>query len=165
MKITESIAQHLMEVFEGGNWTDVNMNAALRDINYREATAVTKASYNTIAALVYHISFYNEIVLKRLQGISPVIGNANGFDLPPIKNEHDWTKLKEKCFQSARDLAAAVLKFPEERLFELTVTGHSTNYKTLHGVAEHAHYHLGQIVLLKKLIKTPSHQFAMSSSL
>src|SRR3954464_15889023 len=107
MKTTEFIASHLIEVFEGGNWTDVNMNTALRDINYKEATTVTKASYNTIAALVHHISFYNEIVLKRLQGINPVIGNANGFDLPPVQNEQDWTKLKERCFQSAHDLAAA----------------------------------------------------------
>ena len=66
MRTTEFIAQHLIEVFEGGNWTDVNLNATFQDINYKEATTVTKASYNTIAALVYHISFYNEIVLKRL---------------------------------------------------------------------------------------------------
>jgi uncharacterized damage-inducible protein DinB len=165
MKTTELIAQHVIEVFEGGNWTDVNMETTLRDINYKEATTVTKASYNTIAALVYHISFYNEIVLKRLQGISPVINNANGFDLPPVKNEYDWAKLKERCFQSAHELGEAVIKFPEERLGELTVTGHSTNYKTLHGVAEHVHYHLGQIVLLKKLVKNLASQFAMSNSL
>ena len=165
MKTTELIAQHITEVFEGGNWTDVNMRATLRNINYKEATAVTKASYNTIAALVYHISFYNEIVLKRLQGINPIIASSNGFDLPPLKNEEDWIKLKERCFQSAHSLAAAVIKFPEEKLRELTVTGHSTHYKTLHGIAEHAHYHLGQIVLLKKLVKNPAPQFAMSSSL
>ncbi|HEY6975472.1 MAG TPA: DinB family protein [Chitinophagaceae bacterium] len=165
MKITELTAQHITEVFEGGNWTDVNMRTTLSDINYREATTVTKASYNTIAALVYHISFYNEIVLKRLQGINPEISDANGFDLPPVKDENDWRKLKERCFQSAHDLAEAVKKFPEEKLGELTVTGHSTNYKTLHGVAEHAHYHLGQIVLLKKLVRNRAPQFAMGNSL
>jgi len=165
MKTTEQIAQHIIEVFEGGNWTDVDMKATLRDINYRQATTVTKASYNTIAALVYHISFYNEIVLNRLQGINPVISNANGFDLPPVRDEHDWIRLKERCFQSAHDLAELVTKFPEEKLGELTVTGHSTNYKTLHGIVEHAHYHLGQIVLLKKLVKNPAPQFAMSNSL
>ena len=165
MKTTEHIAQHIIEVFEGGNWTDVNMKDTLRDINYKEATTVTKASYNTIAALVYHISFYNEIVLQRLQGINPSISSANGFDLPPIKSEHDWFQIKQRCFQSAHDLAAAVIKLPEEKLGELTVTGHSTHYKTLHGVAEHAHYHLGQIVLLKKLVKNHIPHFAMSNSL
>jgi hypothetical protein len=93
-------------------------------------------------------------VLKRLQGISPAINERNGFDLPPIKNEDDWKYLIQRCFQSAHDLAEAVKKIPEEKLSELTITEHSTHYKALHGVAEHAHYHLGQIVLLKKLVKS-----------
>jgi hypothetical protein len=29
-------------------------------------------------------------------------------------------------------------------------------YRNLHGIIEHAHYHLGQIVLLKKLIREKS---------
>ena len=165
MKTTELIAQHIVEVFEGGNWTDVNFKDTLKDINYKEATTVTKASYNTIAALVYHTRFYNEVVLKRLQGINPAINERNGFDLPPIKNEDDWKYLIQRCFQSAHDLAAAVKKIPEEKLSELTITEHSTHYKALHGVAEHAHYHLGQIVLLKKLVKVPVQQYALSSSL
>src|SRR6266487_5235049 len=113
MKITELIAQHITEVFEGGNWTDVNIKDTLRDVTYREATTVTKASYNTIAALFYHICFYNEIVLKRLMGINPSIDAANGFDIPTIKNEEDWRRLKESGFQSAYRLANAVRKLPE----------------------------------------------------
>jgi uncharacterized damage-inducible protein DinB len=165
MKTTELIAQHIVEVFEGGNWTDVNFKDTLRDINYKEATTVTKASYNTIAALVYHTCFYNEVVLKRLQGTNPVINDKNGFDLPPVKNEDDWKNLKQRCFQSAQELAEAAKKLPDEKLSTLTITGHSTHYKALHGVAEHGHYHLGQIVLLKKLVKNSVQQFALSSSL
>jgi uncharacterized damage-inducible protein DinB len=165
MKITEFIAQHIIEVFEGGNWTDVNFRDTLRDINCKDATTVTRASYNTIAALMYHTTFYNEIVLKRLQGINPAISEKNGFDLPPIKSEDDWRNLKQRCFQSAHELGETVKNLPEEKLSELTITGHSTHYKTLHGVAEHAHYHLGQIVILKKLIKNEIHQYAFESSL
>jgi uncharacterized damage-inducible protein DinB len=165
MKTTDFIAQHIVEVFEGGNWTEVNFKSTLKDINYKEATTVTKASYNTIAALLYHTCFYNEVVLQRLQGINPAINEKNGFDLPPVRNENDWNELKRRCFQSAHALAEAVKKFPEERLSELTITGHSTHYKTLHGVAEHTHYHLGQIVILNKLIKNQVHQYALSSSL
>jgi uncharacterized damage-inducible protein DinB len=165
MKPSEFIAQHILEVFEGGNWTDVNFKDTLKDINHKEATTVTKASYNTIGALVYHTSFYNEIVLKRLQGINPAINDRNGFDLPLIKNENDWNELKQRCFLSAYVLSEAVKKFPEEDLSQPTITNHSTHYKTLHGVAEHAHYHLGQIVILKKLIKSQTPQYSISSSL
>src|SRR5689334_402586 len=113
MKATELIAKHITQVFDGGNWTDVNFKDTLKDINYKEATTVTKASYNTIAALVYHTCFYNEVVLKRLNGINPAINDKNGFDLPPIKNEDDWRNLKQRCFQSAHELAEASKNFPE----------------------------------------------------
>lgn len=165
MKITELIAQHITEVFEGDNWTDVNIKDTLQDVDYREATTVTKASYNTIAALLHHLGFYNEIVSMRLLGINPEIDEINGFNVPAIKNEQDWQQLKDAAFASAHNLADAVRKFPEEQLNDLTVTGHSTYYKTLHGIAEHAHYHLGQIVLLKKLIGTSVLHAAKSNSL
>jgi hypothetical protein len=91
--------------------------------------------------------------------------NPMGFDMAAIKNEDDWIQLKDRNMQSARQLASAVREFPEEKIFELTVTGHSTHYKTLHGITEHAHYHLGQIVLLKKLARRANPQPAENNNL
>src|SRR5436190_19022571 len=112
MKINELIAQHIIEVHEGGNWTDVNIKDTLQDVSFKEAGTVTKASYNTIAALLHHLSFYNEIVLKRLNGVNPVIDETNGFNVPAIRNEDDWRKLKEQNIQSAHALADAVKQLP-----------------------------------------------------
>ncbi len=165
MKINEQIAQHLLDVNQGANWTDVNIKDTLEGVSYKEAGAITKASTNTIAGLLHHISFYNDIVKERLWGNYPPINQLNGFDMERIKNEGDWAKLKEKCLQSARDLASEVKKFPEEKLFNLTANGHGTYYKMLHGVIEHAHYHLGQMVLLKNLIRQKNLQPIRSSSL
>ena len=72
------------------------------------STEVTNTSQNTIASLLYHMSFYNDVVMQRLAGVNPAISSANGFDIPPIKNEHDWKKLKERNLDSARKLAEAV---------------------------------------------------------
>ena len=42
---------------------------------------------------------------------------------------------------------------PEERFFEdMADPKYGSWYRNIHGIIEHAHYHLGQIVLLKKLI-------------
>jgi uncharacterized damage-inducible protein DinB len=153
MKITEVIAQHITEVYQGNNWTEVNIKDTLADVGYTEATIVTRASNNSIASLVHHLSFYNDVVMQRLSGINPVISDSNGFDMAAIKNEDDWIKLKASNTLSALQLASAVREFPEDKIFDLTVTGHSTHYKMLHGLTEHAYYHLGQIVLLKKLIR------------
>ena len=165
MKLTKQIAQHIIEVFEGGNWTEVNIKDTLSEVDYKEASTVTRSSNNTIAALVHHLSFYNDIAMQRLSGNNPVISASNGFDVAEIKNEEDWIKMKEDNIESAHQLASAIRKFPEEKIFELSPTGLATYYKTLHGIVEHAHYHLGQIVLLKKLIRQKKHSLARSNSL
>lgn len=154
MKITECIAQHISEVFEGNNWTEVDIRQTLHDVTFTEATTVTPASPNTIAALIFHLDFYNQVIMSRLNGIDPVIDEHNGMNVPAIKNEEQWQQLQKKAFDSTAALAAMVKDFPEERLQEPTVKGLNTYCKTLHGIAEHSHYHLGQMVLLKNLIRS-----------
>ncbi len=165
MKLTHFIAQHITEAHEGSNWTEVNIKDTLQDVSYKEAIQFTNASPNSIAMLLYHLTFYNDVVLQRLNGINPVINEANGFDLPPLKDEEEWMQLKEANLKSAHELAEAIENFPEQKLHELTITGSSTYYKNLHGIAEHAHYHLGQIVLLKNIIKKKRQQEKKHNSL
>ena len=153
MNITSLIAAHIREVFEGNNWTDISIADTVGDVSFEEAITVTPASGNTIAALLYHVKFYNEVVKQRLNGIAPEINDANGFDMPELKNETEWKKLVDDAHQSFIKLAGASENFPEERLNEKTPNGESSYYKTLHGVTEHAYYHLGQMVILKKLIR------------
>jgi uncharacterized damage-inducible protein DinB len=155
MKTTEAIARHILDVHTGKNWTEVGITDTLEDVTLDEANRLTPASANTIATLLYHITFYNEIIEERLQGHDPYINEANGFDMPPLETVADWEKLKEDNLASARRLAKLVNALPAERLHEpiLPVDGASSYYKHLHGVVEHTHYHLGQIVLLKNLIR------------
>ncbi len=68
MKLTDHIAQHIIDVHIGDNWTDVNIKNTLKNISLQEAVTVTSSSANTIAALLHHITFYNEVVLERLKG-------------------------------------------------------------------------------------------------
>src|SRR5688572_2707617 len=115
MKLTNLIAQHIIDVHIGDNWTDVNIKNTLQNISLKEAVTTTNSSANSIAALLHHITFYNEVVLERLKGIIPLISNANGFDVPVLTKENDWMELQEKNYQSAQNLAEAVKQFPEEK--------------------------------------------------
>ena len=153
MKLPSLIASHIREVYEGNSWTDVSMADTVTDLSFTEAVTVTPASGNTIAALLYHVKFYNDIVRQRLDGLSPYINDANGFDMPELKNDAEWKKLIDDAHQSFLRLANAAENFPEERLDELAPNGDSTYYKNLHGIVEHAHYHLGQMVILKKFLR------------
>jgi len=152
MKIPQLVARHITEAVHG-NWTEIYLDDVIADVTYTEAVAVPSGLTNSIAMLVYHIAFYNNIVFERLKGNSPSIDSTNGF-AANIADEDSWQQLKQTCFASFKKLADAVAALPEEKLYEPALYNpEDTYYKTFHGIVEHAHYHLGQIVLLKKFIR------------
>ena len=152
MRITHAIASHITDCFDGENWTGVNIDGTIKDINWQQVQQQTAASQNTIASLLHHLYYWNGILLQRVEGKNPSVPESNGYDVQELKTESDWNELKEKTHQSFIQLADAVKNFPEEKLFDTSPTGKSSYYKNFQGIIEHAHYHLGQMVILKKLI-------------
>jgi hypothetical protein len=110
-------------------------------------------SFNTIAALVFHMNYYVSAITKVLQGNPLNASDKYSFDLPPINSKEDWDQLVNKTFADAETFATLVEQLPENQLWETFVDEKYGNYyRNLHGVIEHIHYHLGQIVLIKKII-------------
>lgn len=154
MQLTEAIAQHVLDVHEGNNWTEVALVPTLQDVTWREAMTLTAASPNTIASLVHHLTFWNRVMVRRAQGLGTEVGPANGFDGPAITTEAEWQALLADCRQSAQELAAAIRSFDEAKLPAPILPAYSSAYKNLQGTVEHLHYHLGQLVLLKNLVRS-----------
>ena len=149
---TAQIATHIREVHFGGNWTDSNLKDHLADVTWQQATTKVD-SLNTIAALVYHINYFVSAVLEVLQGRPLNASDKYSFDHPPILGQEDWEKLLTKTWADAEKFANLVEQLPESMLgetFELERYGNY--YKNIQGIIEHTHYHLGQIVLIKKMI-------------
>lgn len=153
MKITEHIAAHLLEAHEGNNWTEVDVRSALEDVTLKEATTLTKASVNSIASLLQHLTYWNRVMVKRINGIEVSDTEDNGFFGPFLHDEKDWIWLKEDNIASAHELANSIRSFNEARLELPILPDHASAYKNLQGSVEHVHYHLGQIVILKHLIR------------
>lgn len=152
MNLTAFIARQIREVHFGGNWTDVNLQDTLKGITWQQAVAKID-HLNTIAALVYHINYFTVAVTKVLEGGPLTSSDKYSFDVPPIQSEADWENLTSKNWADAERLAELVEKFDAEKLEDdFTDKKYESYYKNLQGIIEHAHYHLGQIVLFKKLI-------------
>ncbi len=153
MNQTEQIAKHLRDVHFGGNWTSVNLRQTLAGVDWQQATAKLP-SFNTIAGLVYHVHYYVEAILNVLKGGPLDAHDRYSFDLPPIQSSDAWMQLVEKTWQDAEELARLVEQLPETKLAETFVEEkYGTYYRNLHGLIEHTHYHLGQMVLIKKLLR------------
>ncbi len=152
MNLTAQIAKHLREVYFGGNWTSVNLKDNLADLTWQQATTPVY-SFNTIAALVYHINYYVSAVLKVLQGGPLDALDKHSFNHPPILSKEDWEKLLNKTWTDAENFAGMIEQLPENKLGEnFTDEKYGNYYRNFAGIIEHGHYHLGQIVLIKKIL-------------
>ena len=152
MNLTAQIAKHLREVYFGENWTSSNLKDNLADVTWQQATTQIY-SLNTIATLVYHMTYYVSAVLKVLQGEALDAKDKYSFDHPPILSENDWKKLLNKVWTDAENFASLIEQLPEPMLWEdFSDKKYGNYYRNLHGIIEHLHYHLGQIVLIKKIL-------------
>jgi hypothetical protein len=124
----------------------------LADITWQQASTPVY-SLNTIATLVYHTNYYISAVSKVLQGKPLNAKDQYSFDHPPIRSQDDWKNLLEKTWKDVENFASLIEQLPESKLEETFVEEKYENYyRNLHGIIEHTHYHLGQIVLIKKIL-------------
>lgn len=152
MNLPAHLANHFRDVHFGGNWTGVNLKDQLAGVTWQQAVTPVY-SLNTIVALVFHINYYVSGVLKVLQGGSLDIRDKFSFELPPIQSQQDWENLVANTFTEAETFADLIEQLSESKLGEPFVDEkYGTYYRNLHGIIEHTHYHLGQIVLVKKLL-------------
>lgn len=153
MTATSLLAKHVRELHFGGNWTSVNLKDALTGITWQQAVTHVY-SLNTIVKLVYHINYYIAVVSKVLNGGPFDAHDKFAFDHPPINSESDWQNLVSKSLDDAENFAALIEKLPDSKLQEVFVQEkYGTYYRNFQGIIEHTHYHLGQIVVIKKLIQ------------
>ncbi|MDB5278699.1 MAG: hypothetical protein JWR61_3654 [Ferruginibacter sp.] len=72
---------------------------------------------------------------------------------PPIACNEDWEQLLDKIWKEAEAFAGLVEQLPEAKLWDDFADGKYGNYyRNITGIIEHLHYHLGQLVLIKKML-------------
>jgi hypothetical protein len=152
MTLTGQIAKHFREIHFGGNWTSSNLTDNLANVTWQQATTQVY-SFNTIATLVYHMNYFVAVVSEVLQGRPLNASDKYSFDLPPIRSREDWEKLLDKTWSDAENFANLVEQLPESKLWDdFSENKYGNYYRNIHGIIEHIHYHLGQIVLIKKIL-------------
>ncbi|MBK8955228.1 MAG: DinB family protein [Saprospiraceae bacterium] len=152
MNYSRAIAKHFRDVFFGGNWTCVNYKDVLQDVNWEQANKQI-FQCNSIAVLVYHVDYYIRAQLDILSGRPLTSKDAESFKLPGIQGPQDWEDLLAGTWKNVEEWIEKVEQLPDSELNHVCVDEKYGNYyRNLHGIIEHTHYHLGQIVLIKKII-------------
>ena len=153
MAFSTQIAQNFRAMHFGPSLVGTPLKDALEGVNWEQATKKAE-DLNTISQLVFHINYYISAVLKVLKGGPLDAHDKYSYDLPPIKSEADWQNLLNKTWQEAEEAATLMENMTDGQLAEPMDTGkYGDWFKNLLIIQEHSHYHLGQIILIKKLTK------------
>lgn len=152
MNLSKRLATHIHQVYFGDNWTAVHLQKTIADVTLEQATTPF-SSCHTIAALVYHIHYFVRAATGVLEGKKIDAKDALSFDVPYFTSQKEWEAYKTTIFNEAQYFVSLVQNLPDETLeavFENAAYGDYFN--NLQGIIEHTHYHLGQIVIIKKCI-------------
>ncbi|MBK8625508.1 MAG: DinB family protein [Saprospiraceae bacterium] len=155
MTLNEQLAKQLKDLFLTGQWigTNLNLKAQLDDVNLEMANTRYE-SLNTIALLAFHINYYLEGVINVFKGGTLDIKDKYSYDMPPISSEEEWKTMRDNIYRNAEYFVYLVELMPTSKLNDpFTDEKYGTYFKNLIGMLEHSYYHLGQIVLIKKLLK------------
>lgn len=153
MKIIQQTAKQFRAVHFGGNWTSVNLKAVLSDVTWTEATTQLD-DFNSIAALTFHTTYYVRALREALEGRPLNAKDEWSFQCPEITSDEIWKRMQEKAWNDAEKAASLIEKLSIEALeADFTDQKYGSYYQNIHGIIEHLHYHLGQIIILKRLIR------------
>ena len=155
MKISD-ITTQLEEIYSGGPWYGDSISCTLNSISADSAISKPPGLNHSIVDLVYHIITWRHFIIKQLRG-------EVDFDVRQ-NDKNDWQDLNygdENLWKNALSdfdrihklLISELGNFKENALTETAPLRKYTYEFLLTGLIQHDMYHLGQISLLKSILK------------
>jgi uncharacterized damage-inducible protein DinB len=153
MERSDKLSERIRELYLDGSWiANTNFKNALADVPFGQAV-LKFGDLNSIVALTFHVNYYLEGLLKVFHGGGPDMKDEHSFRHPLIADSASWKAMTDGLSHNAERFAEAVRGMEECRLEEIFIKeDYGTVERNIEAVIEHGYYHLGQIVLIKKLL-------------
>ncbi|KAA5536043.1 DUF1572 family protein [Paenimyroides baculatum] len=147
------IANRFREVILNGTWiANTNFKDQLVDSDWQIATKKVD-SLNTISDLAHHIHYYISGILNVFNGGTLDIKDQFSFSFPVIESQKQWSLFLDRFWNDSEKFALKVESMSDEKLDSVFVDEkYGTFKRNIEAMIEHSYYHLGQIVLIKKML-------------
>ncbi len=156
MSLSAQFASDVRSLYFDGGFVGACIKDHVADLTWEEA-ARRPEGFNSIAMLVFHLDYYVRAVTKVLQGGPLDAHDKYSFDCPVIASSADWESLRDGAFANAEIFAALIEKLSDDELQGDFVDGkYGTWFRNLLGLLEHSYYHMGQMALIRKMVKGES---------
>lgn len=152
MKETKRIIHLFEKGYNGSPWIDVNLVDTLRSVTPEQALKKIKPTSNSIWEITNHIISWRKTVLKRVQGEVIKTPSHNYFIKVKSGSKADWKKTLDELAATQKDWIKFLKNFKKSKLEEVYEPNGMSYYEHIQGILQHDVYHLGQIVMLTKLV-------------
>lgn len=159
------IINQLDQTFDKNPWYGEPIHSILKSVDPGNVFKSPTEGIHTIAELVTHLITYRVFAIKRLTGDDDFyVSQEKSFcwqRLYPEKKDA-WDNLMDKLTTEHQHLLS-ILRESDSSILDKTVGGQSYSFRyLLNGIIQHDLYHLGQIVLIKKM-QQRKHQVKLGS--
>jgi len=132
-----------------------SMDQALRGVTAAEAAWTSSGISNSIWQIVNHLIFWNEDVIHRIKGTEnphKAEDNDETFGNPgDSEDEIGWAQTVQRLYEVVNKLKTVIVDLDDEKLTAPYTPNSYSIERLLSNIMMHDTYHLGQIVLLRKL--------------
>jgi uncharacterized damage-inducible protein DinB len=158
MTTQDRIRDQLDRAFYGDPWCGPSLLSVLDGVSAEQAARRIPGLAHSIWEIVVHVAGWQGVVARRITG-EPVAEPTDG-DWPSVNDSSDsaWRQALETLRATHVRLGKALDSLDESRLDQRigdnrdpSMESGMTIYANLHGIAQHAMYHAGQIALLRRL--------------
>jgi uncharacterized damage-inducible protein DinB len=146
------IKKLLKDHYSGNPWIDVTITGTLKSITAKQA-AGKHGSLNSIWQIVNHMIAWRKALLARVKD-KPVSQPDDNF-IFPVKDTSPkaWKETIKRFESSQKSLVAFLGKSKDSMLEKVSPTSGYSYYELIMAILLHDTYHIGQIMLIKKLVK------------
>jgi len=156
MTEAKRMAELYRSVYEGDEkgeaWHGAALKPLLQNVTAEQASRDDGGSGHSILQMVFHIAYWEEIFLRRLNGEIVDAPLNSPDDWPPNRKvtAAEWQAALGRLDNAHSALHKAIADCSDAKLEKIAPAKNYTNYVVLHGIIHHAVYHTAQVVLLKK---------------
>jgi|SRR5215469_9275113 len=150
MSEVDMVVNELERSFDGEAWHGPAVMEILDGIDARTAAARPLPQAHSIWELVLHITAWEDVVTRRIQGETCTLTDDENFGHVERVNDAAWQQAVKNLGDKHARLLRTVRTLPESRLNERVPGKDYPLLFMLLGAVQHAAYHGGQIALLKR---------------
>jgi uncharacterized damage-inducible protein DinB len=152
--VTKMLLEQLDMHCHENDWF-ATMDQALQGVTAAEAAWTSSGISNSIWQIVNHLIFWNEDVIHRIKGTEnphKAENNEETFGNPgDPEDEIGWGKTVQHFSEVMNHLKTVIAELDDEKLKAPYAANRYSIERLLSSIMMHDTYHLGQIVLLRKL--------------